>query len=199
MDYNNIAETIIAMKNADFKLRDALVKNGLLAKGYNRQMADLHNKNAETLNQIIDQIGYPTTDKVGIEASESAWVIIQHAIGKPKFMKKCVNLLEKAVFENKASEINLAYLTDRIAVLEGNPQWYGTQFDWDENGVLSPNIYDNISKVNQRRKQIGLNTIEEQTIMIRERAKNENQTLPENLKERTDEVEKWRRETGWIE
>lgn len=62
-------------------------------------------------------------------------------------MKKSRELLENAVGENKADPGNLAYLTDRIAVFEGNPQLYGTQFDWDENGELNPIFYDNIDKV----------------------------------------------------
>jgi len=36
--------------------------------------------------------------------------------------EKCVKLLENAVTENKARPVNLAYLTDRIAVSEGKPQ-----------------------------------------------------------------------------
>ena len=45
-----------------------------------------------------------------------------------------MKLLEVAVSENKADPKNLAYLTDRVALFEGKPQLYGTQFDWDENG-----------------------------------------------------------------
>nr|WP_229029224.1 hypothetical protein [Flavobacterium sp. SLB02] len=84
-------------------------------------------------------------------------------------MKKCAKELEIAVNQNKADAKNLAYLLDRIAVLEDKPQLYGTQFDWNENGILSPNKFDNIIKVNQRRKSIGLNTLEQQTNIIRKR------------------------------
>jgi hypothetical protein len=59
-------------------------------------------------------------------------------------MKKCKMLCENAVNENKADPKNLAYLTDRIAVFEGEPQLYGTQFDWDENRELSPNLFDDL-------------------------------------------------------
>jgi len=49
------------------------------------------------LNDIIEKIGYPTVEKVGEEASEAAWLIIEHSIGQPNFMRKCAELLEKAV------------------------------------------------------------------------------------------------------
>jgi hypothetical protein len=198
MNYGEIAEKIIELKNADLALRDKLIQNGQLSNGYNNEMKELHHRNASILNEIIDLIGYPTTEKVGKEPSEAAWLVIQHAIGQPDFMRKCVKLLEIAVSENKANPKNLAYLTDRIAVFEGKPQLYGTQFDWDENGELNPNNCDDLMKVNQRRKLIGLNSIEEQTDIIRKQAKAENQTAPTDLEKRKEEMEQWKKSVGWI-
>jgi hypothetical protein len=198
MNSESIATKIINLKRNDLQLREELIKNGKLFNGYDKAMEELHNRNAKELNDIIDKIGYPTIDKVGKEACEAAWLVIQHSIGQPHFMKKCVRLLENAVSENKADPKNLAYLIDRIAVLEGKMQLYGTQFDWNENGELSPNQIDDLAKVNQRRKSIGLNTLEEQTVIIRRQAENENQSPPTDLKKRKKEYDEWRRKTGWI-
>jgi len=197
MDYKSIADNLIEMQNADLACREKLVQNGQLGEGYNEEMKELHEKNAKILNNILDTIGYPTTDKVGIKANEAAWLIIQHSIGQPALMKKCAALLKSAVRENKANPQNLAYLTDRIAVFEEKLQLYGTQFDWDENGNLSPNPYDDLAKVNERRKSIGLNTLEEQTELIRIRAKNENQSPPKDLEKRKQEIEQWKKNVGW--
>lgn len=198
MDYKSIAKKIIDLKNADLELRDKLVKSGQLSEGYNEEMKELHNRNAKTLNDIIDTIGYPTIDKVGKEANEATWLVIQHSIGQPVFMKKCAELLESAVSENKADPKYLAYLTDRIAVFEDKPQLYGTQFDWDEYGNLSPNLFDHVAKVNERRKAIGLNTLEEQTEIIRKQVKNENQSPPADFEKRKKEIEEWKKTVGWI-
>ena len=197
MDYKSIAEKIIELKNADFILREKLLKSGKLSEGYDEEMKELHDKNAKILNDIIDTIGYPTIDKVGREASEAAYLVIQHAIGQPELMKKGPSLLKTAVSENKADAQNLAYLTDRIAVFEEKPQLYGTQFDWDENGNLSPNLYDNLTKVNERRKSLGLNTLEEQAEIIRKRAKNENQMPPKDFEKRKQEIKQWKKNVGW--
>jgi hypothetical protein len=198
MDYKSIAKKIIDLKNADLVVRDKLLKSGQLSEGYNEEMKELHNRNAKTLNDIIDAIGYPTIDKVGKEANEATWLVIQHSIGQPVFMKKCAILLESAVSENKADPKYLAYLTDRIAVFEGKPQLYGTQFDWDEYGNLSPNLFDHVTKVNERRKAIGLNTLEEQTEIIRKQVKNENQSPPADFEKRKKEIEEWKKTVGWI-
>lgn len=198
MDYKCIAERIIDLKNTDLELRDRLVQNGQLGEGYNEEMEKLHNRNAKILDNIIDTIGYPTVDKVGKEASEATWLVIQHSIAQPNFMRKCVKLLENAVNENKAGPLNLAYMTDRIAVSEGKQQLYGTQFDWDENGELSAHPFDDFVLVNQRRKSIGLNTLEEQTVIMRQQAKNENQLPPTDFEKRKPEIAKWRKAVGWI-
>ncbi|WP_027003020.1 DUF6624 domain-containing protein [Hugenholtzia roseola] len=197
MDYKSITENIIDLKNADLALREKLVQSRQLSNGYNEEMKELHNRNAKILSNIVDKIGYPTIDKVGKEANEAAWLVIQHSVGQPEFMKKCAKLLEKAVSENKANPKSLAYLTDRIAVFEGKPQLYGTQFDWDENGNLSPNIFDDLTKVNERRKSIGLNTLEEQTEIMRKQVINENQSPPKDFEKRTQEIEQWRKSVGW--
>ena len=199
MRYPNIAESIIHLKRLDLDLRDKLLKNGQLSDGYNKEMEQLHNRNANLLSEIIDEIGYPTIEKVGTTASEAAWLIIQHAIGQPALMRKCRELLEIAVNNKQADPKNLAYLTDRIAVFEGKPQLYGTQFDWDENGEMSPQLFDDLNKVNQRRKLIGLNTLEEQIIVMRQQVKEENQFPPTNFEKRKQRFEAWRKAVGWIE
>lgn len=198
MDFKSTAEKIISLKNADLELRDQLIRNGELGNGYQKAMQALHNKNAEVLDEIIDYIGYPTAEKLGTEASEAAWIIIQHAISRPDFMRKCLKLLEDSNPETHAENINIAYLSDRIAVFEGRPQLYGTQFDWDENGQLSPNIYDDLNEVNERRKSLGLNSLEEQTASIRNRTQKENQHPPADLKQRNEEMEVWKKSVGWI-
>ena len=68
--YPAIAQKIIALQKADLALRDHLVQSGQLGTGYHEAMEQLHNRNAEALEQIMNAIGYPTIDKVGEEANE---------------------------------------------------------------------------------------------------------------------------------
>lgn len=199
MNVEEIPAKIISLKEADLVLRNQLIQSGQLGDGYHEDMAKLHNENADSLNDIIKQIGYPTIDKVGEDASVAAWLVIQHAIGQPSFMKQCAAQLQIAVEQNLADPIQLAYLSDRIAVFEDQQQLYGTQFDWDANGEMMPNDYDDLAKVNQRRKQLGLNTLEEQTAIIQERAKIENQQPPKDAEERKRAYNNWRKAVGWIE
>jgi len=198
MLYPDIAAQLISMKNADNDLRQTLVKSGELFNGYNSEMEALHNQNALHLDQIIETIGYPTPAKVGEEGSAAAWLIIQHAISQPPFMKKCLDLLKQTHPSDTETLQQVAYLSDRIAVFENQPQLYGSQFDWDQEGHLSPQPYDDITLVNERRKLIGLNTLEEQTLLIRQRAEEENESPPKDLSQRNLERDEWKKKVGWI-
>ncbi len=198
MKHKTIANELITLKEADLALRTQLLKAGTLQDGYDSKMEALHIAHAKQLATILDRIGYPTEAKVGKEASEAAWLIIQHAISMPNFMRRCKTLLEKAVAKENASPILLAYLTDRIAVLEGKPQQYGTQFDWDKNGVLQANPFDDLDAVNKRRKSIELNTLKEQLAVMRQHAKDENQLPPEDFLKKEKAFQEWRKRVGWI-
>ncbi len=198
MNRSLIVEKIMALERADLELRDRLIQSNQLGEGYNKEMAALHRSNARHLDQIISVIGYPTVDQVGQQANAAAWLVIQHAIGLPDFMRRCCQLLETAVKSGQASPVHLAYLSDRIAVFEGKGQHYGTQFDWDEDGMLSPQLIDDRIKVDERRRSIGLNTLEEQTWLLRRRVSDENQSPPRNVKERKRDYDVWRKSVGWI-
>ncbi len=198
MEYPDIAQKIIERKILDDALRQKLIDNHQLGDGYNAEMEKLHIENAWFLNEIIDNIGYPTIHKVGEKANHAAWIIIQHAISLPNFMRKCAQLLEIELPNHKEEWKHFAYLTDRIAVFEGKAQLYGCCFDWDENGLLSASLLDDVFLVNQRRKSIGLNSIEEQTEIIRNRALTENHFPPKNLDQRKKEYDDWRTKVGWI-
>lgn len=198
MKYPEIANRLIDMRIADLSMRDRLIREGVLSHGYNREMEMMHIHHAEQLESIIDQIGYPTVALVGKEASEAAWLVVQHAISKPAFMRRCVILLEPVAAVDKELRIPLAYLTDRIAVHEGRDQSYGTQYDWDEDGNLSPNKLEDINLVNKRRADLGLNSVEEQTKIIRARTDLEGESCPTDLELRNEEMLAWRRRVGWI-
>lgn len=198
MNLKKASDRIIELKERDLQLRAQLLDRGVLYEGYNVEMEQLHNQHAAELQSIIDVIGYPTIEKVGQEGSEAAWLIIQHSIAQPQFMRECATLLEAVVKNHKEYAVQLAYLTDRIAVFEGQPQKYGTQFDWDANGEMSPQLYDDREKVNKRRQSIGLCSLEEQIIIMREQIQAEQHKPPPDFIKRNQKFDNWRRCVGWI-
>src|SRR5512133_4247593 len=77
------------------------------------RMLETDAQNTMWLDEIIKQYGWPTYSLVGEDGAQAAFLIIQHSPSL-EFQKRCLHLLERAVRQNEADKISLAYLTDRI-------------------------------------------------------------------------------------
>jgi len=108
------------------------------------------------LQEIIDEHGWPTYDLVGKKGEEAAWVIAQHADLDPEFQQQALELLRDAVAEGQASPGNLAYLEDRVAVANGEPQTYGTQVGCQPKGPVPATPIEDEAGLEERRKAAGL-------------------------------------------
>ncbi|KAF2328121.1 DUF6624 domain-containing protein [Flavobacterium ginsenosidimutans] len=182
----NIARELIEMARHDLEVREALLKEGKLSPGYNPDMERVHKKNAQRLEEIIDSIGYPTKSSVGEEASQAAWLIVQHAISLPLFMKRCYALISEAA--NEVSPQNFAYLHDRICYFEGRPQKFGTQFD--ARGMYP--VEDKAEMIRLRR-ELQLAPHDEESI-----AEFMASVHKMNLHPHDQEFNRWRKQVGWI-
>lgn len=139
-------------------------------------MKVLHEKNASRLKEIINCHGWPGISLVGEEAAKAAWLIAQHSVSDPDFMAECIGLLEDAVTREDVVGWQLAFLQDRVLTLSGKPQYYGTQFDVDENGWPTPFPIEDSATVNERRARLGLNSLKERQkqILEQERKRRDN-------------------------
>ena len=108
------------------------------------------------LKEIIDEHGWPTYDLVGEKGEEAAWVIAQHADLDPEFQQQALELLRDAVADGQASPGNLAYLEDRVAVAQGEPQTYGTQVGCQRTGPVPATPIKDEAGLEERRKEAGL-------------------------------------------
>jgi hypothetical protein len=119
-------------------------------------------ENTRRLKELIAQCGWPRTSVHGERAVRNAWLLAQHADAEPAFQKQVIVLLEQAVREGEAPGQTLAYLDDRIATAENKPQRYGTQFRrLAEPCRLEFLPLDDRAKVEERRKAVGLSTLDE--------------------------------------
>ena len=188
---------IVAMAENDLSMRQELVSDGSLAsQGYHPRMEALHKSNASRLATIIEQYGWPGTSPVGEDGARAAWLIAQHAIGNPPFMRQCLSLLKRTASENEVLQWHAAMLEDRIRMYEGRHQVYGTQFQPNKNGELAPYPIKDPESVNDRRRAVGLNTLEERMAEMREHSAQEKVSLPPNWEQ---EYERWLHSVGWRE
>jgi len=182
----DIAIELIERAQHDLSVREELLIEGKLSPGYSPDMERVHKKNAARLDEIINTIGYPSKSKVGEEASEAAWLIIQHAIGEPVFMKKCLALLSESAGD--VNPQNLAYLYDRICYFEGRPQKYGTQFD--DSGIYP---VEDVAEMIRLREELQMKELAKGHIVDCE-GKDPNI----DLHAKDNEFYHWRKKVGWI-
>lgn len=109
------------------------------------------------VTKIIDKYGWLGISQVGRLANTSLWAILQH--GSVKSKEKYAPLLKKSVLKKESHAIHYARLIDRMLINSKRPQLYGTQYTYD-----NPPVFFEIKEpkyINKRRKEIGLNSIEE--------------------------------------
>jgi len=159
--YPEITSQLLGMAEVDQHMRKTNTE-----KNHDSELwKEIDSKNTVLLKQIIEKIGWPTTSKVGKEASEDAWLIAQHADLDVDFQKQCLELMKKESAE-EVSETDIAYLHDRICVNEGRPQFFGTQFYTNEHGAYGPRPVEELESVDNRRKAIGLEPLADYKKML---------------------------------
>lgn len=191
-----LKQRLLEMVEEDQRVRAGLAATGELFQGYAPKMAEVHRHNAQELEGMVGQHGWLGKSLVGEEGADAAWLILQHAIGNPELQRKCLPLLKEAVARGEAEAAHEAYLEDRICFFERRPQRYGTHFDWDENGRMSPWILEAPDKVDDYRRSVGLSTMAEHTKQIHEGAKEE--PRPPDLGKRQEEMLAWAKAVGWL-
>jgi hypothetical protein len=194
-----LREELLAMAAEDERVRAKLAADGSLFEGYHAQMAEVHQRHGRRLGEIIAQHGWPDEKLVGADGAEAAWLILQHDIGNPKLQRSTLMLLQDAAARGLIPARHAAMLTDRIRVLEGRPQVYGMQFDWDENNEMSPCPIENPDEVDELRKSVGLMPLAEDTRRRRAWILESEEKPPQDFAARRQEMEQWACSVGWRE
>jgi hypothetical protein len=113
--------------------------------------------NAAWLRGAMARIGWFDISKYGPEASQGAWLLVQHADRDPAWQRTVLADLAPRVKRGDMQGSYFAYLTDRVAVNAGQPQVYGTQggchgpgATWRQKPVADP------EGLEARRAEVGL-------------------------------------------
>jgi hypothetical protein len=151
---------LIAMRAEDLGVRADLAAADELGGPYVPRMEAIHLKNAARLRELIDRHGWPGEDIAGKDGAEAAWLIAQHAIGEPEFQRRALRWMRESAAEGRIPAWHAAYLEDRIAMCEGRPQRFGTQWlDDPRDGRIRPWKLADIERVNELRAGVGLSDL----------------------------------------
>jgi hypothetical protein len=159
---------LIARAEKDQRVLQSVKDAGeLMDDEYHPKLRRLHEENTKRAKEILREGGWPSISQVGEEGSDAMWLIVQHSVLDPEFMLSCVPELERLVKEGEAKGRHLAFLQDRTLMLQGKPQIYGTQHVLDSNGELQPYKLANPQAVDESRRAVGLEPLEERTRFLR--------------------------------
>jgi uncharacterized protein DUF6624 len=153
-----LRQELVAMKEEDLRVRKELADAGELGGPYVPRMEAVHVRNAARLRELIAEHGWPTEEIAGKDGAEAAWFITQHAIGEPDFQRSVLKLLQAAA--GKVPAWHAAYLEDRIAMQEGRPQRFASQWmDDPRDGLIRPWKLAEPENVNSLRASVGLDPL----------------------------------------
>jgi hypothetical protein len=127
-------------------------------------------KNTARLKELVAEHGWLHEGRVGHEGADAAFLIAQHADHDIDFQREVLAYIKDAHDRGEATGQQVALLTDRVRVAEGQPQLYGTQAQMRNGEVVFRAIQDS-SDVNQRRSEMGLPSLSEYAERLREEFK----------------------------
>ena len=116
--------------------------------------------NVAWLARVVAEHGWPGRSLVGDDGAHAAWLLAQHADADPAFQRTCLDLLAAAADAGEATRPQLAYLTDRVLLAEGQEQVYGTQTE-PSGGRYAPGRLRDPDSVDERRAAVSLGPIAE--------------------------------------
>lgn len=150
-DYGEVRKTLENVLVEDQRYRQPI---------YNPEKQNIiDEKNIKIVTKIIDSLGWLGKDKIGKNANNALYIVIQHA-HEFDIRKKYLPIMKDAVKKGNAEKSQLANMIDRFELLNNRKQIYGTQISYDVNGnAYIINLIDSVN-VNLRRKSMNLDPIE---------------------------------------
>lgn len=188
-----IPDTVITEILHRLQTDQEYAKNVQNAHDYDPGMRQIHEDNAAYVKELVNKYGLSALMNDSSEIADAVFILIQHAISMPDFMKSMLVLLQQVT---PSQPIYVAYMTDRILSMSRQPQLYGCTYDYDESGKMVMYWFtDSKDVINERRLAIGLPSVVENEQRFIHR-------LPMSLeaaREYLDRQHQWLIETGWCD
>jgi uncharacterized protein DUF6624 len=163
---DSIGQELARLGTEDQEIRQGLTAQRMQDTAFVKTMVRGDSARTARLQVIVEQYGWPDPLRVGREAAQGAFLILQHSPNH-EFQKQMVPEVEKLALAGHMPRSEAAMLIDRVLMHEGRPQRYGTQFTLTQGRwVLHP--VEEEAGLEQRRKSMQLPTMEEYVRMMEE-------------------------------
>ena len=154
-----LSRALLERVRVDQAIRDTLVARMQagqpLDSSFAARMGAIDSANTTWLKAVVARRGWPGRSMVGVEASNAAFLIVQHAVHDSAFQARALSLMERGVATGDVRGADVAMLADRVAVHRGQPQRYGTQAKLLDGRLVLDPIADS-AHVDERRAALGM-------------------------------------------
>lgn len=164
-NYSTIRQELHRIRQRDQQIRDALTAVGLespAAVPLFKQMCSIDSVNQIYVRNLLTTTGWPARSQVGDTAAGAVFLVVQHS--SRALIAQQLPALRKLVRHGETWATDAAMMEDRVRMLSGKKQRYGTQTsNWvrkDGTRVMWP--IQQPARVNHYRQQLGFPTTVEQ-------------------------------------
>ena len=106
------------------------------------------------LRNAVRERGWPRRSVVGDSAAKAAWLMLQHTEFQD-WADEMLPVLERLTDSGEVKRSELALFTDRVLMHRGQPQRYGSQFNFVDGRMVAHRIED-LAQLDARRAEVGL-------------------------------------------
>jgi hypothetical protein len=111
--------------------------------------------NTAYLVGLVKEVGWIDVERFGVEAANAAFLLVQHS-GDLPLMVAVLPLIEKDVKTKRLDGEPYALLYDRLQLMLGGKQRYGTQLGANDKDEPVVAALEDRAKVDQYRKELGM-------------------------------------------
>jgi hypothetical protein len=115
--------------------------------------------NQARIDEIVKTHGWPGKKEFGSRAALAAFLVIQHSTSE--MMRRYLPILRNAMENGDVDKSSFALLDDRVRMIEGRPQRYGSQVQGSPNSKMYFWQIEDEENVDKRRAEMGLEPLAE--------------------------------------
>ena len=149
--HHTLEEIKVADQQAIKDFRDKIIDSN--------KLISINNEHLNTVRRIISDFGLPTITNSSHDAYKAVVLVALHS-GDVGFLE---NILQELKMANSSSieKRDIAYVTDKMRVIQNQPQLYGTQYKISANGDMHYIEIEDPENLERRRVELGMESFEE--------------------------------------
>lgn len=128
-DYQQLTQVLTAVYERDQRVRqvdfDVLRTDSLAARAFSARVHHTDSLNQSIVLPLLATYGWLPRRAIGEAAADALYLVVQHS--DLATMKRWLPLLQEQAQQGEASKADAATMWDRVCMLEGKKQRYGTQ------------------------------------------------------------------------